>query len=856
LTLPSGTRVGPYEIVASIGAGGMGEVYRARDPKLDREIALKVLSSELASSNEHLRRFEYEARAASALNHPNIVSIYDVGRDEGHAYIAMELIEGRDLRERSADGALSLEFVLRVCTKLADGLAAAHERGIVHRDLKPENVIVSKDGFVKILDFGLAKLVRQIGQNDSTMPHTTPGAVFGTVGYMSPEQAMGKATDFRSDQFSIGVIIYELMTMRRPFDRPSAPETMAAIIRDEPKLLRQLRPDCPRDLEKIVARCLAKEPHDRYASTRDLARDLREVRNMITTPSRGERISTARPRYVARIRRRLPAIAIVSAIIAIAVAGATWWRTRGTAPPKPSIQSLGVLPFRDLSGNPGGQHFADGIAETISSRLAQSNAIRVASFVDGGVKGTLQEIAKRGGADRLLRGSVQRERDQVRVTYAIVDPASGEETGGNTITGVITDIFTLEDQVAENVLQSLRVAHQPARRAAPTGLDRADDQTAYLEAVGLLTTAKDLASIDDAIRKLESILPNARDSAAVNAQLSRALIAKYALNRQKSLVEDATLYAERAAQFDPNLPEAQFALGYARLITGRAAEAAESFNRSIAQQPSLGEAYTGLGETYEAMGRVADADRAYLRAIQLRPDWPTAFTKYGSFCLTRGRYADALKQFRRVVELLPDSARGYANLGAALQELRKTDEAIAAYQRAIAIAPSAIAYSNLGMIEFAVGRYGEAGRAFEKAAEIAPNNYQIWANLGDAHRWNRSAADAAKAYEKAIDAAHAAIDINPKNAVARAVVASCLAKTGRTGEAEKEIHAAVVLDPTNANVLYYSAIVAELRGDSDAAMESLRRAVKNGFAPADAAADPDLRKLRERPEFHELLKKT
>jgi serine/threonine-protein kinase len=854
LTLPSGTRVGPYEIVASIGAGGMGEVYRARDPKLDREIALKILSSELASSNEHLRRFEYEARAASALNHPNIVSIYDVGRDEGHAYIAMELIEGRDLRELTADGALPLKSVLRICAKLADGLAAAHERGIVHRDLKPENVIVSKDGFVKILDFGLAKLVRQIGQNDSTMPHTTPGAVFGTVGYMSPEQAMGKTTDFRSDQFSIGVIIYELMTRKRPFDRPSAPETMAAIIRDEPKPLRGLRPDCPRDLEKIVARCLAKEPHDRYASTRDLARDLREVRNMITAPSGVERASTARPRYIARMRRGLPAIAIVAAIIAIAAAGATWWRTRGTAPPKPNVQSLGVLPFRDLSGSPDGQHFADGIAETIGSRLAQSNAIRVASFVDSGVKGTLKEIAKRGGADRLLRGSVQRERDQVRVTYAIVDPDSGEETGGNTLTGVITDIFTLADQVAENVLQSLRVPHE-LHRSVSTGLDRAGDQTAYLEAVGLLSTAKDEPSVDLALRKLESILPNARDSAAVNAQLARALLAKFSMTRQKNLVDDASLYAERAVQFDPQSADAQVALGHARLTIGKPNEAADSFRRAITLHGNSAEAYAGLGEAQEMLGHAADAERAYQRAIQLRPDWPTAFNKYGAFCFKRGRYEDAAKQFQRVVDLMPDAARGYTNLGGTLQALGKYDEAIDAHKRAIAIAPSPIAYANLGTLYSLRGNYAEAARALEKATTDSPNNSLMWANLGDAYRWNQSA-DAAKAYGRAIDVARASLAINAKDAVAHAVIGNCLAKTGRAPEAESEIRVAMGLDPTDAYVLYYGAIVAELRGDSDAAMNRLRLAVQNGYPFAAAAADPDLRKLRERPEFNDIAKKT
>jgi serine/threonine-protein kinase len=855
LTLSPGTRVGPYEIVAPIGAGGMGEVYRARDPKLDRDVALKILLSDLASSSEHLRRFEYEARAASALNHPNIVSIYDVGRDGNHAYIAMELIEGKDLRDLTADGPLPLKTVIRVAAKLADGLAAAHERGIVHRDLKPENVIVSKDGFVKILDFGLAKLVRPLSQDDTTLPHTMPGAVFGTVGYMSPEQASGKATDFRSDQFAIGVIVYELLAGKRPFDFNTAAETMAAIIRDEAKPLRAIRHDCPRDLERIVVRCLAKDSHDRYASTRDLARDIREVRNMITAPSGVERASSARPRFVSRIRRRLsPGVLLTALVIVLAGIGVTVWRNRSIAVKPANVQSIGVLPFRDLSGTRDGQHFADGIAETIGSRLAQSNAIRVAPLIDGTAKGTLKQIAAQRGADRLLRGSVQRAGDQVRVTYAIVDPKSGEETATDTLTADVADVFKLEDQVAEKVLESLRIVHRPGPRSTP-GFSRPEDQTAYIEALGLLTTSKDLQSIDLAIHKLESILPNARDSAALNAQLARALLAKYSLTRRKNLVDDASDYAERAARFDPQSSDVQLALGRARLIAGRTADAAESFSRALAQEPNRAEAYVGLAETNEAMGRSADADHAYQRAIQLRPDWSSAFTKYGSFCLARGRYTDALKHFQRAAELLPDSARSYANVGAALQELGRNDEAIEAHRRAIAIAPSAAAYSNIGMIEFSTGRYADAARSFAKAADITPNDFQVWTNLGDAQRWSRSP-DAAMAYGRAIAAAHSALEINSKNALARAVIASCLAKTGRFAEAETEVRQAITLDPTSGYVLYYAAIVAELRGDSDAALERLRRAVQNGFAPADAVADPDLRKLRDRPEFNDIVKKT
>ena len=831
----------------------MGEVYRARDPKLDRNIALKILSSDLASSNEHLRRFEYEARAASALNHPNIITIYDVGRDGDFAYIAMELIEGRDLRDMTADGAMPLKHVLRVSAKLADGLAAAHERGIVHRDLKPENVIVSNDGFVKVLDFGLAKLVRQINQDDKTLPHTVPGAVFGTVGYMSPEQASGKTTDFRSDQFAIGVIIYELLTRRRPFDEPTAAETMAAIIRNDPKPLREIRPDVPRDLDRIVTRCLSKDAHDRYASTRDLARDLREVRNMITAPSGAERTSTARPRYIPRLKKRLwPALIVAAAVIIGVIAGAAFFRGKPSAT---TIRALGVLPFRDLSGVPEGQHFADGIAETIAARLSQSNTIRVASIPSA--NGSPKEIAAKIGADRLLKGSVQRSGDQVRLTYAIVDPASGDEAAGDTLTENIADVFALEDRAADKILEALRVAHDRVpHHMASTGLTRAADQATYLEAVGLLSTAKDQKSIQQAIDKLDSILANARDSATLNAQLSRAILLKYSWTRQRNLIADAQLYADRAVQFDSQSPDAQLALGNARLTIGKAPEGIESLKRAIALRPNFAEAYVSLGSAQEMAGRAADAEHSYQKAIELRPDMPSAYLKYGTYCLNRGRYADAVRYYRRVIELVPDGARGYSSLGAALQELGQSDEAIAAYQQAMALEPTAASYSNLGTIEFFRGHYDEAARAFEKASTLSPNRYAIWINLGDAYRWSNRQPDAMRAYERAIAEARAALAINAKDAVARATIASCLARTGRHQEAEAEIRNAVAVDATNSNVLYAAAVVCQLRGDSDAALEWLRRAVQNGFSRTDAAADPDLRALRERTEFKTIINRS
>jgi eukaryotic-like serine/threonine-protein kinase len=294
MALVQGARLGPYEVLGALGAGGMGEVYRARDTRLGRDVALKVLAELGATDGARRARFEQEARAASALNHPGIVVIYDVGGEGDALYAAMELVEGKTLRELLADGGLPFRRLLEIAAGVADALAKAHESGIVHRDLKPENLIVSDAGHPKILDFGLAKVtswsvspgVSELSTREDNL--TTPGSVLGTVGYMSPEQARGEAIDFRSDQFSFGVILYEMVTGRRAFKRDSRPETLAAILRDEPQPVDELRPTTPAPLRWIVERCLSKDPRERYAATRDLARDLSQmVKNFSETSGSG-----------------------------------------------------------------------------------------------------------------------------------------------------------------------------------------------------------------------------------------------------------------------------------------------------------------------------------------------------------------------------------------------------------------------------------------------------------------------------------------------------------------------------------------------------------------------------------------
>ncbi len=852
MTLKTGSTVGSYEIVALLGAGGMGEVYRARDPKLDRLVALKILSPDLASSAEHLHRFEQEARAASALNHPNIISIYDVGRSDGMAFIAMELIDGRDLRGMSAEGPLPFKQILRIACKVADGLAAAHERGIVHRDLKPENIMVSSEGFVKILDFGLAKLIRPWGADEPTVPHTMPGAIFGTAGYMSPEQASGKATDFRSDQFSLAVILYELIARHRPFERPTPPETMTAIIREDPAPLSTVVESIPLELERIVLRCLEKEPRERYGSTRDLARDLREVRDALTDSAGSGRRST--PPHPAAASRRSVWASVVLAVLILAGVSYVAWQNYHSPIGDRTVRSLAVLPFRDLSGTPDGQLFADGISETISSRLTRANAMRIAPVAASNAHGTPHDVAQQQDADLLLRGSVQREGERVRVSYAVVDPISGSDIAADTITGSAADVFALEDLVAERVLQALRVprtAGSPTQ--SPSGISGAADQTSYLEAVGLLLRTKDEKSIDLAISKLRSVLVNARDSALVNGTLARALMNKYQVSGHRPYLDEAALYAERAVQLDGKVAEAHVALGNVRRTTGHLNEALQSFNNALALQPRSAEASLGMAVTLDGMGRAADAEHAFEQTIALRPNWANAYNRYGGFCFNRGRYEKAAELYRRSIALEPGIARGYSNLGAALQSMGRYDEALAMHEKALRIEPNDTAYSNVGTMRFFVGRYAEAAAAYEKAAQLSPNNYMVWANLGDAYRWSPTRrGEAAAAYERSIAAARSRLAVNPRDASALACVAACLAKRGEIEPAAREIRAALEIDPTDKTVLHAAAITTLLRGDADGAILWLGRAVDSGYAATELSRDPELAALRSRADFAQL----
>lgn len=848
--LAPGDRVGQYEILSAIGAGGMGEVYAARDERLGREIALKILPAELSSTPEALRRFEQEARAASALNHPNIVTIYETGQSEAFAWIAMELVEGEDLRALSTREPLSLKTALRIATRMADGLAAAHERGIVHRDLKPDNVMITPEGFVKLLDFGLAKQLRMLTSDEATVPHTEPGTIFGTVGYMSPEQATGREMDARSDQFSFGVMLYEMITRLRPFERASKPETLAAILRDDPPPPSSVDGAIPRELDRIVLRCLEKNPRERYGSTRDLARDLREVRDQFSQPGLAEARTLPMPLF----KRRHRAAALAGLLLVLLIGAVALWQRRDATR---RITSIAVVPFRDLSGTPEGQVLADGVSEMLANRLAEVRELRIATPFDGAPIADgddVRVIARRTGAHAVVRGSVQRGEEGVRVTASLLDAESGRTLAATTVTRAAGELFALQDSVAEDLLRSLGRDVPGRFRATPAALS-ADDQRRFTEAVGLLRRVQNEESVDRAIASLEAILRNARQSPEVNALLARALLYKASLARRPALVEQATVYATRGVALGPEDPETHITLGQLRIASGRFADAVSSFERALALRPEHPEAIVGLAEAYEGQGRAGDAEQLYQKVLLLRADATGAMMKYGGLCFMQGRYEEAARHFRKVAELRPEFSHAQANLGAALQAMGNAPEALAAFQKSLSISPTASGFSNLGTLQFSLGRYQDARQSYERAAQLAPSDFVLWANLGDACRWIPEAqARAGEAYAQAIRLARESIALNPNDAYARSVIALALARSGQASEAQEEIRRALEIDPTNPSILYKAAVISLIRGSDDGAVSWIERAVASGYPAAELARDPELQSLRRLPAFQKAVK--
>jgi serine/threonine-protein kinase len=719
MPLGSGARLGPYEILEPLGTGGMGEVYRAREERLGRIVAIKVLRQDLADA-DRVARFEREARSASALNHPNIVTIHGVGVEGTTSYIAMEWVDGVSLREMAAvDKPQAAGTVIKIGAQIAEGLAKAHAAGIVHRDLKPDNVMVTHDGLVKILDFGLAKLAppeADLGSRLVTQSAgTAAGILLGTVGYMSPEQATGAVVDYRSDQFALGIILYELATGRRAFARESAPQTLAAIIEDELVRAETHNPQVPHQLSHVIARCLAKKPDDRYESTRDLARDLRDLAH----ESSASGISTARVRGMSLARLGL--VATLAGIVALA----GWWalhsRNRTVSAGDDIKRVVAVLPFRDLSGDPARAYFAAGVTDEIRGQLSKLGALRVLSrsavqrYDDANSKGLRTDL----GAGSAVEGSVRVDGARVRVAVELVDTGTEQTLWSEQYDRRLEDVLSVQRDVALRIAEALKATLSPAERTSVERLPTTNAEAYQIYLRSQVLSSGDRQQNLRAIQLLKDALKLDPHFATAQARMAyRTFFLAYYDDPQ--YLDLSIEQAQRAVEMDPTLGHAHWALASGYAVKGWGAKSRQEFLRAQELEPSDGSSISNIAVLEsEILGR-HDEGLAWARKLLDRSPvtgntiyhvvWPMLFLRDDAVSERWLKEASTrFPDFRRLQYLLAalDYLRG--NETEALARARKTTEADPAGEEGLALA------AELSFLTGAADAEAQIGRMFRNS---------------------------------------------------------------------------------------------------------------------------------------------
>jgi len=860
--LETGTVLGSYEILAPVGSGGMGDVYRAHDRNLNRQVAIKVLSANFAHDPNLLMRFRREAHILASLNHPNIVTIYDIGQDRRTVYIAMELVDGKALDEILAAHAMPTRDVLDIAVQTAAGLAVAHESGIVHRDLKPKNVMVRKDGFAKILDFGLSKLAPGFPTSalDGTTAATERGVLLGTIDYMSPEQASGLPTDFRSDQFSFGSLLYEMITGKRPFHRETGSQTLAAIIEDEAKPIASLNPGVPAALEAVVYRCMAKKPERRYASTQELARELKEIRD---SSAAGEpRSLGANARAVFQRLPRWLEITLAAGLVAagisiIAPRSAEKVRVWSESFSPLTEKQLVVLPFTNVGNNPENQGFCDGLVEILSSKLSQleqfQRKVRVVPSTDVLREGivSVREARQTFGATLAITGSVQRTENRVRLTINLVDPQTLLQLKSKTIDTETHDISVLQDGVVLDVAQLLdvKLSSEAKQILAIGGTTVPNAYEYYMQGKGYLQRYEVAQNIDTAITLFNLALAHDHRYALAEAGLGEAYWRKYEQTKDSQWAEKARKSSADAIELNNKLAQVYVTLGMIHTGTGRYEESVRNLQKALELDPINADAYQELAKAYQRMGKLKDAESTYLNAIAVRPGYWAAHNELGGFYYRLGRYDDAGKEFRTVVNLTPDNARGYKNLGVIAYSQKRYEEAAKMLEKSVAIKPSDGAYSNLGTVYYTLGQYNEAARYYEKAIQMNGRDSMQWHNLAAAYQWSSEPQKAMGAFQRTAELAEEQHRVNPRDPDLLIRLADAYSYLNQPQRARELLQQGLALAPDDVSNMFQASAIYEQLGDRKLALQWIAKAIKGGLSRDLIEKEPTLARLRLDPRF-------
>ncbi len=827
MPLAPGTRLGPYVLQSLLGSGGMGEVYRAEDSRLRRTVAIKVLTADVATA-DRIARFEQEARAASALNHPNILTIHDVGREHDTAYFAMEWVDGHTIREILNQGPVPLRRAIQIAHQIAEGLAKAHASGIVHRDLKPDNVMVTADGLAKIVDFGIAKL--NAGATESTEAANTQtrtvtraatafGSVLGTVGYMSPEQASGRPTDFRSDQFALGLLIYELLTRNRPFERATTAQTLAATIDDEPPPIESIRRDVPAHLAAIVARCLAKDPAERYESTGDLARDLKTIRE-------STRHTDTMPAPSRSTSARTLVLAAIVVLIA-AAASVAWWRSRAVAVVADRDRPLvAVRPFKSLSPDPEQGYFAAGMTDEIRGQLSQVSSLRLLSR--NGLDGYKDDVAKAVrelGVRNFVDGSIRVESNRVRVNAELVDASNQQTLWSNQYDRDLSDVLTVQSDIAKQIALSLHTSLSPHEQ---TRLDKRP--TERVEAYQLAVQANQM-NVFDRAQNLQAI----------------------------------DMY-RRALALDPNYAEAQARIGYRLMMMGSTYEDPANIDKGIAEaqaalriDPSLPYTHFALASGYAMQGRDTQSRQTFTRLLELDPNHGLGMSNFSVLETWFGRFDEAALWGRRAFELSGKRGNDFYHLAAPLLSLRADAETRRLLEEAERRFPThPRVHMLLSLLELFEGQVDKAVVRTRQLVARSPKDEEARIHSADI----AFLADSPElgSIVEPLMAQSASIYVTIAETI-RLRYAYVLAKRGepakaaaQIAEAERVAHQRIDAGNQIPAIRIELASAAALRRDKNAALDWLERAYQSGYREyAQIEHDPILADLRNEPRYRDVL---
>jgi tetratricopeptide (TPR) repeat protein/TolB-like protein/predicted Ser/Thr protein kinase len=843
----AGASVGPYQIIRQLGAGGMGVVWLAEDTRLNRKVALKTVKTAEADTLEGRQRLMREARAVASLNHPHIAAVHDVLDVDGKVIVVFEYVEGETLSTRiMRGGPLPVAETVEIAWQLADALAAAHRHGIIHRDLKPSNVVIGADSLVKVLDFGIARMVPAGADPSQNAPGTIGGGLVGTPGYAAPEQYLSRNVDGRADLYSLGVMIYEMLAGRRPFPSSDAVALATAVLRDAPPTLADAGVSVPAELAALLDRLLEREPAKRPTSGDEVLVELSPLRDLEFAPL---------ARRTRLLRRRLPlstrlgAVALLTTAVAVVVFVQMTQRPMG-----PEAPVVAVLPLTNASGDATNDYLGAGLAESLITSLASVPRVTVLSR--SAVDETRQQYPDRArfvqalDATYVVEGSVQAVADRLRVNLNLVREDASVAWGG-TVEGPASDLFALQRELATALNDAIADQTPSSERVPPAAPTTSSEtaQIAYWKGRALLDRRDITGNPQMAMKEFGDAIAADPKFAMGYAGLAEAQWAMWGNTNDKAWADKAIESTATASRLEPDRPAVRYSAGVTLFRSGRFAEARQELESALALQPTLEEARRVLGRVLMRQGNVEQGLAEFNKALAIRPNSVMVHTEMGLALYNASRYQDALAAFEKAIVLDPNSSRALSQAGAASQAAGDWQRALQFYERATAIQPRAETFSSMGTIYYDQGQFQRAAGAYEAALLIRPLGAITHRNLGDAYRRLGRHEDALRAYRQAVIRAHADVAVSPGDARALARLAVYQAKAGDDAAARKSLVAAEKLNANDEQVQLRVGVVHALAGRTDAALNAIGRAIAGGISRRSIEAEEDFAKLRSLPRF-------